>query len=73
MKCHTCGSSMTPVNTDLPFKLGDQRIVIIKNLPVLLCSSCGEYIIEDTIMEWIEKTLDRMSPDSELEIVRYAA
>jgi len=33
--------------SDLPFKLGPQRIVILKNLPVLQCESCGEYLLED--------------------------
>jgi YgiT-type zinc finger domain-containing protein len=28
--------------TDLPFKIGDRSIVILKALPVLQCRQCGE-------------------------------
>jgi YgiT-type zinc finger domain-containing protein len=73
MKCHKCGGEMHEVTTDLPFKLGQHSIVIIKNLPVLQCGGCGEFIINDSVMKWIEETLEKVSPASELEIVRYAA
>ena len=49
MKCHVCGASLRPVITDLPFKLGDQAIVIIKGLPVLQCEGCREFLIEDGV------------------------
>ena len=35
MKCTVCSARMSPTITDLPFKLAEQRIVIIKQLPVL--------------------------------------
>ena len=46
MKCAVCGARMCAMTTDLPFKLAEQRIVIIKQLPVLQCTSCREYLIE---------------------------
>lgn len=73
MNCHVCGTEIEKRCTDLPFKKGDNCIVIIKNLPVLQCGNCGEYLIEDDIMEWVESTLNKVSPSAELEIVRYAA
>ena len=73
MKCRVCNSEFAEVRTDLPFKKGDNCIVIIKGLPVLQCSNCEEYIIEDSVMKWIEETLMAVSPVAELEIVRYAA
>jgi YgiT-type zinc finger domain-containing protein len=33
MKCTVCGAAMKPVTTDLPFKLSETHIVILKQLP----------------------------------------
>lgn len=73
MKCHVCGSEMEHVHTDLPFKLGESTIVIVKNLPVLQCKSCSEYLLEDPVMQKVEEILDQVNREAELEIVRYAA
>ena len=73
MKCHVCGSQLQPLVTDLPFKQGTHSIVIIKELPVLQCAHCGEYLLADNVMTWVESVLDRVDPSAELEIVRYAA
>ena len=45
MKCTVCGARMSPVVTDLPFKLSEERIVILKLLPILHCQSCREYLL----------------------------
>ncbi|WP_448383406.1 YgiT-type zinc finger protein [Desulfosoma sp.] len=47
MKCTLCGGPLHEVRRDLPFKVGDTSIVIIKNLPVFQCASCPEYLIGD--------------------------
>ena len=73
MKCTVCSARMSPRITDLPFKLAEQRIVIIKQLPVLQCTSCREYLIEDAVMERIEALLVRTDSTAELEVLRYAA
>ena len=73
MRCHLCGSTLESLNTDLPFKIGDSTIVIFKGLPVLQCDNCGEYLIEDKVMERVEAILNKVSEDAELEIIRYAA
>lgn len=72
MKCHTCGGDLSPVITDLPFKR-EHSIVIVKSLPALQCGNCGEYLLEDSVLAWVEKTLENVNPATELEIVRYAA
>ena len=50
MKCGVCGNRMIAALTNLPFKLSEERIVILKQLPVSQCTSCREYLIEDTVM-----------------------
>ncbi len=73
MKCHLCGSKLKPLITNLPFKIGDMTIVILKGIPVLQCDNCSEYLIDDPVMSRVEKILERVSTDAELEIIRYAA
>lgn len=72
MKCTVCGTELKATNTDLPFKVGDGTIVIVKNLPILQCTSCPEYLLEDQVLAKIDEILAR-ADDAELEIVRYAA
>ena len=73
MKCTVCGGRMSPVVTDLPFKLSEERIVILKQLPVLQCQTCREYLIEDAVMARIDTMLARTDGTAELEVLRYAA
>jgi YgiT-type zinc finger domain-containing protein len=64
---------MRAITTDLPFKLSEERIVILKQLPVLQCESCREYLIEDTVMARIDILLAQADSTAELEVIRYAA
>lgn len=73
MKCHVCGSQMSPLTTDLPFKVSEATIVIIKGLPVWQCDNCSEYLLEDPVMSRAEEILRAVDSAAELEIVRYAA
>lgn len=61
------------VVTDLPFKISQQSIVIIKRLPVLQCQNCNEYLIENPVMEKIDSILTRVDTSVEVEILSYAA
>jgi YgiT-type zinc finger domain len=72
MICHNCGGKLEKVITDLPFKVGHNSIVIIKNLPILQCRNCNEYLIEDPIMMKIDNILDKTDKATELEILSYA-
>ncbi len=73
MKCHLCGGPLEPVDTDMPFKIGVKRIVIFKELPVLQCGSCGEYLIQDPVMAQVDAMLAKADERAELEIMSYAA
>jgi YgiT-type zinc finger domain-containing protein len=64
---------MSPITTDLPFKLSEERIVIVKRLPVLQCGTCREYLIEDAVMASIDAMLERTDSTAELEVLQYAA
>jgi len=73
MKCHRCGAEMEHVGTDLPFKVRENSIVIIKDLPVWQCSNCSEYLIEDSVMAKVDILLSRVDASAEVEILKYAA
>jgi YgiT-type zinc finger domain-containing protein len=73
MRCTVCGARMSPVVTDLPFKLSEERIVILKQLPVLQCGACREYLIEDAVMARIDTMLKSTDSTAELEVLQYAA
>ena len=59
MRCSLCGSKLTPLITDLPFKVSDTSIVILKGLPVLQCDNCREYLLDDLVMNRVEEILQR--------------
>ncbi len=39
MKCHVCGFGLVSLTTDLPFKVSEMTIVILRGLPVLQCGN----------------------------------
>ena len=49
MKCNNCGAELQSTSTNLPFKVTETSIVIIKGLPVIQCGSCTEYLLEDSV------------------------
>ena len=73
MKCHVCGSMMEPEVTNLPFKVNETTIVILKDLPVLQCNNCSEYMLDDPVMARVEKMLEKVDSAAELEVIKYAA
>lgn len=73
MKCHVCGSSLESVITTLPFKVDDNVVVILKQLPALQCTSCREYLLEDAVMARVEEILGTVDRVAELEVIQFAA
>jgi len=73
MRCNICGSKLISLITDLPFKVSDTSIVILKGLPVLQCDNCHQYLLDDLVMNRVDEILQRADAAAELEIIRYAA
>lgn len=73
MTCHVCGGSMERLVTDLPFKVSELSMVILKGLPVLQCNSCREYVLEDSVMARVDEILGKVDRSTELEVIRFAA
>ena len=73
MKCTVCGGLLEARTTDLPFKVSETGIIILKNVPVLQCRNCTEYLLEDTVFAQVEERLASADKAAELEIIQYAA
>jgi YgiT-type zinc finger domain-containing protein len=73
MKCRVCEGTLERRVTDLPFKISDSTIVILKSLPVLQCVQCGETELEHATMVRVDMLLKGVDPSAELEVIRYAA
>lgn len=73
MNCHNCGGKLEKVVTDLPFKIKNDSIIIIKKMPVLQCQNCHEYLIEDAARQKVDQILNSVAETVELEILDYAA
>lgn len=73
MKCVVCGAQLRSMHSDLPFKVSEQTIVIVKQLPVLQCERCAQYLLEDRVLSRVDEILSSIDSAAELEIIRYAA
>jgi YgiT-type zinc finger domain-containing protein len=59
--------------TDLPFKVGDTAIIIVKALPAFVCAQCGETELESAVMVRVDQMLSSVDQSAESEVLRYAA
>lgn len=73
MKCRVCGAKLRSTTTDLPFKLSERTIVILKNLPVAQCDGCNEYLITDAVLATVDELFAKVDRSAELEIIPFAA
>ena len=73
MKCEACGAELAAITTDLPFKVREAGIVILKGLPVLQCARCPQYLLEDAVLARVDQILRHVDGEIELEVIRYAA
>ncbi len=71
MKCFMCKGDMINKNTNYILDL-DGSIIIIKNVPSLVCNQCGEVFYENEVMKRIEKIIDIFKNAlTEIAIVNY--
>jgi len=71
MKCKICNSIMNKgtINHVLDF---DNHIIIIKNVPAIVCEQCGEYFLEHKIALRIESLVDTVNKNhAEIFVVNY--
>jgi len=71
MKCHVCGTPMRRVVADLPFRVNLSVIIILRGLPLVECSKCSAYALEEEVMERVHEIVGRLRSPSHLEAVLY--
>jgi len=49
--------------TNLPYELSGESVIIVKNVPAIICSQCGDAFIEADILTKVEKILDKATRD----------
>jgi len=54
--CALCGSKLREGSTDLVLKAGDE-VVVIKKVPALVCSCCGEAYVTPEVSERIDDVM----------------
>jgi YgiT-type zinc finger domain-containing protein len=54
--CALCGGGLREGSTELVLKAGDE-VVIIKKVPALVCSCCGEAYVTPEISEKIDEVM----------------
>lgn len=59
MTCFYCKGDMENGTTTYTAELEGQRIVVIKNVPCMKCSQCGETVISGTIAIELENILKK--------------
>ena len=72
MKCFFCKGALEETTTKFIIDLGE-CVVIVKNVPAMVCKQCGEKSFDDETMERLEEILDsvRNSLVREVAIVEY--
>jgi YgiT-type zinc finger domain-containing protein len=72
-RCLVCGGLLERRVTDLPFKIGDSSITILKAMPVLQCRQCGDTELEHETMIQANQILAGVDLSSELKVIGFAA
>jgi len=71
-KCPICDGSFKKGMTTITIDSGDS-LIVLRNVPAMICSSCGEEYIEDNVLKEIEAKLStQKEPKKEVEIYSYA-
>jgi len=72
MKCRSCAGLLEPRVTDLPFKIGDNSLAILRSLPVLECRECGCTELEPATKARVDRILAEVDESAGVAIIRYS-
>ncbi|GHV32496.1 hypothetical protein FACS18949_03590 [Clostridia bacterium] len=70
MNCFYCKGDMESRVVSHPVDLGD-CVVVVKNVPALVCRQCGEVCYTGTVSKQLETIVNAVSDLTEVAIVRY--
>jgi YgiT-type zinc finger domain-containing protein len=69
--CRICQGRLQSRITDVPFKIADAAIAILKSLPVLQCRQCGAIELERETVNRLDQILAAVDGSAELKVIRY--
>jgi YgiT-type zinc finger domain-containing protein len=71
MKCKICSAELVKSTVNHSIDL-DDHIIIIKEVPAMVCEQCGEYFLETEIAMKIEKIVENVYQNhAEVFIVKF--
>ncbi|MGM0540016.1 MAG: type II toxin-antitoxin system MqsA family antitoxin [Thermodesulfobacteriota bacterium] len=59
MSCPLCKGNMVSGTTILPFDMKDGRVIVVLNVPALICEQCGEEYVDIKVTRNVEEILNR--------------
>ncbi len=63
MKCPLCKGKMSKGKTSLSYDLKGGGVIVVKDVPALSCSQCGDAFVEIAEAREVEKILSRAQKD----------
>jgi YgiT-type zinc finger domain-containing protein len=63
MKCPLCKGKMVTGKTNLPYELDGEKIIVVRNVPALVCDQCGDAFVEIDILRKVEEVIARAERD----------
>jgi len=63
MKCLYCKSNLKESKTALTFQMENDRIIVVKDVPVLICEECGEESIDIKESKIVEQLVHKAIED----------
>lgn len=73
MLCPLCKGHMEKSVANLPYRLSEKKLVVLVDVPALVCEQCGDEYIEIDVVRNVEKVLERVRGDGiSMGFVEYA-
>ena len=63
MKCPSCKGRMERGKTSLPYELANNKLIVVRGVPALICVQCGEDFIESSVLKRVEEILHAVEKD----------
>ena len=57
MKCPLCKGNMLSGKTNLPYELDREKIIVVRDVPALVCDQCGDAFVEIDILRKVEEVI----------------
>ena len=63
MKCQYCKTDLKNGRTVLTFQMDANRIVVVRDVPALICEQCGEESIDIEVSKIVERQIEKALSD----------